>query len=440
MRYCPDKSIAVPPLGYADLSGYLPLINSARFQRTKERTQLGLVKEMFPGATHTRMLHHFGVYKIADSYCNELIRRGFLKEDDAMIKNIKIAALLHDIGHPPYSHAMEYVLGAMDSSRKIKNHEEHNLIIVQELSNIIEQIGGDTNIIKSMLSKDKKYAEQSFIFDKSLGADKVAYLIQDHHYTGYVDISPPDLDRIIMHLIFKENIFGVEEKVDKSVKQFQDFYFSMWTQVYLRKQGLGMERLLQKAIEFEIRENEIDPLTIWDQSEAWVNITLENSKNQDVRKIYERIAKRNTLNAAIVFKLPNYMKAERIAAKKISVMPIEYEDVKKFLGIAENPLLLSELESQISKPFGLNASDLVIAVVPEPIKLVPNDVTLFSKKGEKIDTLFTRYPDHHKSLIESADSFFAIRVMVPLTERERISKNAEGIKEIVLDYLKQKGE
>jgi len=107
--YAPEKLVAVSPFGVTDVSDYLCLINTPQFQRLKYSTQLGLVKEVFPNATHTRLAHSIGVFMLTKSVAKKLQDRNFL-EDEVQRRELAVAALLHHIGHPPYSHAVGYAL------------------------------------------------------------------------------------------------------------------------------------------------------------------------------------------------------------------------------------------------------------------------------------------------------------------------------------------
>ncbi len=102
--YIPEKTIRIPLCGLVDVSGMLPILNHLVLQLLLERKQLGLAFKVFPGATHTRLEHSLGTLQITRK-----VIQHFGITDESLVHALEAAALIHDIGHGPFSHEFEIV-------------------------------------------------------------------------------------------------------------------------------------------------------------------------------------------------------------------------------------------------------------------------------------------------------------------------------------------
>lgn len=432
--YAPDKVILCPPFGYVDVAPYESLVHTREVQRLKQRTQLSLVREVCPNSTHTRFAHSLAVMGLTNLMLDNMYQRGFFADDnrDELRRDLSIAALVHDLGHPPYSHATEYALGQLGS---VKNHKDRTVDIIKgPLAKAIEDCGSSAGRVLDLLDKKKGDPRGSMVTTKSVGADKIGYLYHDQRQTGHNAPMPGSYRELLPYLCFAHNRVCVEEKAKDFLEGLQRFYLAMWTQVYLRKQAVAFGRVLQKGIELHVRETGLDADSVWDKSEGWLEDALETSPNENVRELYGRVLRRDGLKAAVAFKIGDYAREERRANKPISVVPGESESMRAFLKQYENPLRITELEGLISSELNLAAHDVIVTTVPEPAKLVPEDVLLVDKAGEQAGWLFERSPKVLEELEEKADRFFAIRVMVDEVERRRVSEAPDVVMEIIEEH------
>jgi len=431
-KYAPDKVVIVQPFGYIDIAGYEPLLCSRQVQMLKKRTQLSLVREVCVSATHTRYAHSLGVMGLMGQMLDNMFARGLFEgEDRAQLRReLGIAALLHDVGHPPYSHQTEYVIGALG---KIKNHKQRTQMIIRELDDAIRKSGSTSERIISLLDKKNGDPRGRLVVSKSVGADKIGYLYYDQRQTGHNAAMPGEYKGLLSYLCFAHGDVCVEEKATHFLDGLQRLYLEMWTQVYLRKQALSFGRILQKGVQLHVEETGLDPDVIWGKSEGWLDVQLEESPSRVVRELEGRVACRAALKTAISLKLEGYVGSERVAGKPIEVVGLDKDQVAAFLRRYETPLELTSLEKKISQEFGLKESEVVVTVIPEPEKLVPEDVKLVTKTGESCGTLFERLPRLHESLKEEADDFFAVRVMVPPERREEMCRKARGVVSVIAD-------
>jgi HD superfamily phosphohydrolase len=437
MRYAPKKTIPVPPFGRVDVSDYTGIINTSAFQRLKYKKQLSLVGEVFPAAIHTRYLHSIGVMHVTKQIVDDMFKRGFFEgvDQQQLERDLCITALVHDIGHPAYSHMVEYVLMALTPKGNVRNHNEVGIEIIKgELAEVINDAGGDLEEVVRFLDKTQQ-TPGNIITAKSVGADKLGYLFQDQYMTGYDAINPIDIRSLIPYIGIDDAGLVVEEKAIDLLKSLQRFYFGMYTQVYLRKQCLAIGRVLQKALEFHLRETGFNPDLVWNKPEGWINTQLSESPIKKVRQLYSRISNRNVLRTAVSFKLEDHVTAERIAGKSIAVVPIS-RDEGKSLGVRYKlPTVLTALEASLAEILGIEEHAVAVTTVPDPNKLVPEDVSLVDNSGRRNGTLFGRLPSFQSGLLEDAEAFFALRVIVDEEYRNQVASQVDVVRNIIMEGI-----
>ncbi len=208
------------------------LIEHPYFQRLRRIKQLGLTHFVYPGALHTRFHHALGALHLMTEAIDVLKSKGIEITDDEA-KAVCIAILLHDIGHGPFSHALE---------RKLVNvhHETLSLLFMEELNDIFD---GQLALAIRIFSKDypKKFLSQ--LVSGQLDMDRLDYLNRDSFFTG-VSEGVIGYDRIIKMLNVKHNELVVEEKGIYSIEKFLIARRLMYWQVYLHKTVLSAEQML----------------------------------------------------------------------------------------------------------------------------------------------------------------------------------------------------
>lgn len=429
MEFAPKKVIPSPPFGFVDISGLEPLINSHAVQSLKKKRQTGLLSEVCLYATHSRLAHCVGIMGLTTQIVDSMFLRGFFEgEDKVQLRNdLRITALLHDVGHPPFSHAVEHVLDALGAG----NHNlRTNEMIAGELADFVVECGSTPERILDLLDKKSGDPRGKIVTSKSVGADKIGYLYQDQRVTGHNAAMPGDYTQLLSYLCFVENDLRVAETAQNFLMNMQKAYFEMYTEVYLRKQALAFERILQKAIEKYVEDSGVEPSTLWGLSESRLEVELEDSSPL-VKRLYERIEVRDALKAAATFKIDKYARTERVGDKFISVVGCSENELESFACKYGDPVSLTSLEKLFAVELKIDESDIVVTVLQSPKKLVPEDVPLVTKDGRLAGTLFERSPSHYDSLVESARNFYTIRVMVDSKYREKVSKEYKTLIDIV---------
>lgn len=236
----PRKIINDPVYGFITISDELVLsvISHPWYQRLRRIQQMALASLVYPGAVHTRLHHSLGAYHLMCNALGELKNKGVAitaEEEQAAL----IAILLHDVGHGPFSHALEHTLV------KEISHEMISLLIMEEMN---REFGGKLAMaIKIFTGQyEKPFLHQ--LISGQLDVDRMDYLTRDSFFTG-VSEGTIGYDRIIKMLTVYEGQLMVEEKAIYSIEKFLVARRLMYWQVYLHKTVLSAENMLVKIIE-----------------------------------------------------------------------------------------------------------------------------------------------------------------------------------------------
>lgn len=214
------------------------LLEHPYFQRLRRIKQLGLTHLVYPGAMHTRFQHALGAMHLTINAIELLKIKGFdISEDEA--KAVCIAILLHDIGHGPFSHALEHSI-----VHKI-SHEDISIKFMNELS---FQYGKDMEMALKIFNNtyDKKFLHQ--LVSSQLDMDRLDYLKRDSFFTG-VSEGVISSDRIINMLNIANDELVVEVKGIYSIEKFIIARRLMYWQVYLHKTVISAEKILIKILQ-----------------------------------------------------------------------------------------------------------------------------------------------------------------------------------------------
>lgn len=233
------KIINDPVYGFITIDDELihQIIAHPYYQRLRRIQQMAMAHLVYPGAVHSRLHHSLGAYHLMRSALQELLNKGVEiteKEQQAA----KIAILLHDIGHGPFSHALEHVL-----AEKL-HHEDISLLLMKELNQQFEgQLTTALEIFQNLYPK--KFLHQ--LISGQLDVDRMDYLTRDSFFTG-VNEGVIGYDRILKMLTVHQGELMIEEKGIYSIEKFLVARRLMYWQVYLHKTVLSAEQMLQRII------------------------------------------------------------------------------------------------------------------------------------------------------------------------------------------------
>lgn len=208
------------------------------YQRLRRITQMAMGQLVYPGAVHTRFHHSLGAYHLMGNAVNELRSKGTEITEEEEVA-VKAAILLHDIGHGPFSHALEHVVV------KGVHHEALSLQIMHEMNAAFD--GQLTLAIQIFTGAyHKPFLHQ--LISGQLDVDRMDYLSRDSFFCG-VSEGVIGYDRILKMLIVVDGQLMIEEKGIYSVEKFLVARRQMYWQVYLHKTVLSAEKMLVKIFE-----------------------------------------------------------------------------------------------------------------------------------------------------------------------------------------------
>src|ERR1051326_8873865 len=215
----------------------LSVIAHPYYQRLRRIHQMAFAHLVYPGAVHSRLHHSLGAYHLMSCALNELKSKGTTITPEEELGS-KVAILLHDIGHGPYSHALESELIAG------VNHESISLLIMQTMN---EEYKGQLNHAIDIFTDNyhKHFLHQ--LVSGQLDVDRMDYLSRDSFFTGVAE-GVISYDRILKMLVVKNDRLMIEEKGIYSIEKFLVARRLMYWQVYLHKAVISAEGMLVKII------------------------------------------------------------------------------------------------------------------------------------------------------------------------------------------------
>src|SRR4051812_7448307 len=233
------KIINDPVYGFITISRQLifDIIGHPYYQRLRRIQQMALANYVYPGAVHTRFHHSIGVYYLMCQALSALCGKG-IEITEAESEAAKAAILRHDIGHGPYSHALENILVPSAT------HEEIGLNIMHKMN---EDLDGRLSLAIDMFTNRYYKAFLHSLISGQLDMDRMDYLTRDSFYTG-VSEGVIGYARILKMLIVHDGELMIEEKAIYSAEKFLIARRQMYWQVYLHKAVLSAEKMLKKTV------------------------------------------------------------------------------------------------------------------------------------------------------------------------------------------------
>jgi hypothetical protein len=221
----------------------LKVIDSSIFQRLRRIRQLSGAHLTYPSAQHSRFEHSLGVLHIAGQAAQAIKEKGFLNADK--IHEIRLAALLHDVGHGPFSHLFEEIL----QKKKKISHEEigEKIILHSEIGDILSKAGFNKKFICKLAFGDSKYRFINEIISGYLSADMMDYLQRDGYFTG-AEHAKIDHKRIIQSLDVYKNKLALDRSALYSFESMIMSRYQMFKAVYFHKTVRSAEVMMLEAL------------------------------------------------------------------------------------------------------------------------------------------------------------------------------------------------
>ncbi len=222
----------------------LDLIDSKEFQRLRRIKQLGTALYTFHGAEHSRFSHSLGVYELTRKICDRFLRNYPDDWDDSERLVTLAAALLHDIGHGPFSHTFEKIFNT--------DHEQFSIDIIldetTEVNQILRRVAPNfPNQVASVITQEYPNPQVVQLISSQIDADRMDYLQRDAYFTG-VTYGTFDLSRILRVIRPYQDGIAFQYQGMHAVEDYIVRRYQMYMQVYFHPVSRGMEVTLDRLL------------------------------------------------------------------------------------------------------------------------------------------------------------------------------------------------
>lgn len=267
------------------------IIDTAPMQRLRRIKQLAGAHLTYPGAEHSRFCHSLGVMHLAGILANNLSHRNYLTEDE--VKKIRIAALLHDVGHGPFSHVYEEVL----SKYRNITHEDITEWIIRksEIKDILKTHGYSANEVSTLAVGRCKEINKQFlnqIISSPFDVDIMDYLLRDSYFTG-VEYGKVDVNRILNSFDVVDKTLAIDQGASYVLEAFIIARYEMFKAVYYHHSVRAAELMIIRAMDYA---NDVlgltdfktlhDFLRLEDESVLLDLLSLRNEKEKKLNVAY----------------------------------------------------------------------------------------------------------------------------------------------------------
>ncbi|HII60746.1 TPA: HD domain-containing protein [Pyrococcus horikoshii] len=331
----------------------IKLVDTPEFQRLRGVKQLGLANLVYPGANHTRFEHSLGTWYLARKLSLELQ----LPREDSLL--IQLAALLHDIGHGPFSHTFERIYrdrldfhDHMEVSRRIVEGKIQICEDGGELPDIISSLGYEPREVGELIVGKHKKRYLRMIIHGDIDVDQLDYLTRDAHYTG-VAHGIIDLERLLTVMRVFNGELVIDEKGIEAVEGMLVARSLMYSRVYFHRTVKIAEGMLIRAVEFALDEGELEDF--WKMTDDRLVIELEDLGDFP-GDIIRRIRRRKLFKAAVI------IGPEDLTAEEKKSLTTLYRSQKK----------RKKIESELAEIVGAREGEVMVELsIPELILSEP---------------------------------------------------------------------
>jgi len=422
------KSIRDPLYGFIDLSKKeIEIIDSKNFRRLQNIKQLSHAYVVYPSAIHTRFEHSLGALHLAGRICDQL------NFDDNRKQTVRLAMLLHDIGHGPFSHLFENVLQKINGLKF--NHEDITTWIIEDDPEISNILGNKRKSIVKILKKDDSSRDwessgnslNSDIVSSGLDADKLDYLRRDSYHIG-VAYGQFDLERVIITLRETPNKtrICIAEKGKDSVENYRLGRYLMHSQVYEHHARIAADQMFLKALNIAISENILDKKSLRVSKTGNHERFLKYYLELDDRYVYDKILRRKSSDAAKIL--------QAIKDRKLLKRACEYQIGP--LTDAEVVQKIQKLDAEkmvkvLGKESGVDPNQIIVYLSTITIKLYEKRDILVLRKGKPID-----FNDLSPISAETSIQKFLVYGPQKNEERKKITQEVSNELKVPLNELK----
>jgi len=264
------------------------LLNLRDFQRLRRIRQLGFTSLIYPSTTHTRFEHSLGATYLAGRFADNLE----LSEDDR--KHLRAAALLHDIGHGPYSHTSEMVLKKHGIS-----HEDFSAEKIQSsaMRSVLQDHDVDPDRVVKMINGKTELGQ---IIAGDIDVDRMDYLMRDAHYSGVAHGTIDD-ETIMRGAEMHDGKLVFHSKFKAALEGLLTARYLMVPTVYRHSGVERAEKMMERAIQELVESGEIELDDLRDMDDIDLKYRLRHTDNDRAHYLNDRLDRRDIFKSALTW-------------------------------------------------------------------------------------------------------------------------------------------
>ncbi len=320
------KFIQDPIHGQLKLEDWqIAIIDTPEFQRLRRISQIGFANLVYPGANHTRFEHSLGTMHIARTLVDRM------DADDDEKREIVASALLHDIGHAPFSHCSEVILSKY---LKIAHEDVERILKKGEIRDVLNELGFRIGRIV----KHIKGQSECNVVSGDIDADRMDYLVRDSYYTG-VAYGVFDISRLLNKIMFEGKKMIIEAGGLKAAESLLISRYMMYPTVYFHHVCRIARKMFEKAVEFCIEEGLLKAEDLLSMDDYDIVVFLRNQDGYP-SEIMRLIDSRRLFKRAIY-----------VGIDKINVTEVQRINPKR-------------AEAEIAEMAGIDEKDIIVDIPP----------------------------------------------------------------------------
>ena len=325
---------------------YLKYFNSYVFQRLRFIKQTSFLEFVYPCATHNRFSHSLGCFHLMKKFVNNDLN----KIDEKTKKNLIISALLHDIGHGPFSHTFEKVFPNF-------NHEEMGIKLIKENFNLEE--------VSQIIEGKHKFSK---LLSSTIDVDKLDYMLRDSYFTGILGSSDPEYI-ILNSYINDEEKLVVKKKAIMAIEDLISKRINIYKILFLHRNSLLKDFIFENILK-RVKE-------IYKDKEK--NIFLDENLLSFFKGNFTTKNLLELVDSSINYHIHLWKKSKDEILKKMCNNYLNIEDNFQIVNLKTQKINLKILEKEISKNYNLNYYFKHIKI---PIKILENQIWVEIKENK----------------------------------------------------------
>lgn len=310
------------------------LLDSEKVQRLRNIQQLGFSDLVYPNSTHTRFQHSLGVMHLAT-----IIGRN-IDLDEEIINTLRVAGLLHDTGHGPFSHVSEEVME--------ENGVEHEDVSCKNVEKLEDKINVDKELVKEMI----KGKDEFKIIANEIDVDRMDYLKRDSHMSGLAH-GEIDIKTVLNNSTMTEKGLSFKKKTIQAVENILVSRLLMTTSLYKHHTSRIAEKMMKRVLQRYVEEESVEKMKT--KNDYQMIAELSNKKDPYIKEILNNILSRD------IYKRCIYLNKYDIDIEKLNVI---------------SELDEKEVEKELSEELKMSDHQIIVDLPSFPSDIEPSKINI----------------------------------------------------------------